>query len=505
MAYAAAKSSSSRAPRVTGEETTNLRLSLRIGGTITGELYGADGTLAVNATVQVIRPTDYSTQITSTDEEGFFRVERLEPGNWQVIGLPNLLGAISGEENQGGRGEMLKGMQMAFVELEDAEEEHVILGEPPADPVLLSGSVTHLGEPVKDAALVMILEGKGGFPKIGSTDDQGRYELKLDEPGEYLLTVQRTLGGDYTEQHQCSFNLKVPKVAEHRHDVELPGGEVRGRVTFDSGEPAAGVPVTLSPDYSGGYNVLSEQTNTVTSTREDGSFSIDGVTAGGYHLRAGGVSHIQRMLSSAPNAGHLFGQDELHLVIAKAQLIDDVRLVLPLAGSIAVHVVDVAGAPVQGASIFIRSEDGRQTEALSAASTNTNGVCNYEGLSEGTYQVSARTSDQASSEGQRVRVLAGETASVELKLDSGTMLRVVTVDGEGAPLASNLRVIDSEGRDHASYPAISALQAMMATEGLSRSTQSFGPLPPGPAYVCCVTSGFSCPVSSRITAESSAH
>ncbi|MCH2107622.1 MAG: carboxypeptidase-like regulatory domain-containing protein, partial [Planctomycetes bacterium] len=41
---------------IAGEETADLRLSLRMGGTITGEIYNKDGELTSNATIQVIKP-----------------------------------------------------------------------------------------------------------------------------------------------------------------------------------------------------------------------------------------------------------------------------------------------------------------------------------------------------------------------------------------------------------------------------------------------------------------
>jgi protocatechuate 3,4-dioxygenase beta subunit len=463
-----------------GEELKSLRIELRLGGSITGVLYDEDGTFASGATVQVIRPTDYSTQLTSTDGNGFFSVEHLEPGSWQVVGLPNLLGAVSGgEESQNSRAEMMKGLQIAFVELADGAQEHVILGEPPADPVLISGTVTHHDTPLEGVMVVMIAEGKGGFPKIVSTDSQGRYELKLNEPGHYMLAIQRSSDGSYIEQEQSNFRVEVPSVHEYRYDVALPSAKISGRVTLESGEAAANAPVSLTPDNGAGFSPFSEQSSTIISCSEDGTFSIEAVMPGNYRLRAGGVGYIQRMLSNEQGIADPHGQSVMSITIKEDQLIDNISLVLPLAASIKVKVLDSTGAPMEGATVFVRHEDGTPAEDFAGATTDSQGLHTYRGLSSGSYQVSARTSGRASTEGTRVQISAGETRDVELQLEAGTLLRVSTVDGDGQPVASSLRVIDSEGRDHASYFSIQALQLRMATEGLSRSRQTIGPLPPG--------------------------
>jgi uncharacterized GH25 family protein len=463
-----------------GEERSNLRLELRLGCSITGVLYDSEGELASGATVQILRPSDYSTQLTSTDDEGFFQVENLEPGSWQVIGLPSLLSAIGGGEgNAGGRSYMMQGMQIQLIELADGETQHVILGEPPADPVRMWGRVTHQDEALKGATLIMIAEGKSGFPKLASTDTEGRYEMTLDAPGEYLLTVQRSENESYVEQHSSSFKVQVPLTAELQHDVKLPEGVVRGRVTLSSGEAAAYAPISLAPDNSAGFSNFSELTNTIVTCAEDGSFSIDGVRPGSYRLRGGGVGYIQRMLSASKEISAPYGQSTLSIAVKENQIIEGLSLVLPEAGEIKVRVVGASGAPVEDATIFIRHEDGTPAEEFAVASTDTKGDCIYEGLSEGVYQVSARSSEEASAEGTQVKVRPGETSELELRLEKGTLLTVLTVDGEDTPIACKLRVVDSEGREHASYFSVIAMQKRMSAEGLSTSEQVIGPLPPG--------------------------
>jgi hypothetical protein len=463
-----------------GKESADIRLKLRRGGTITGVLYDSEGNLTPGATVQVILSADYTTDIKQTDAEGSFRFENLKPGTWQVVGIPNLMGALSdSEDNPGGRAAVLKDLVMGIAELEDGAEVHVVLGALPEDPVLLSGVVRHRGEPVPEATLVLILEGEAVVPKIEISDGEGRYSVRLDKPGDYLLTVQILFGGGYQEQHQNTFKAHIPQTPEHRWDIDLPGAGIRGRVTNSDGSVAAGVPIRLSPDYAKGYSPSSTATATNISTKEDGSFEIDSVQPGSYYLRAGGLSLSARAIGAQTQGASHMGSASMSLSVAEDQLIEGADFVLEQGGSIDIRVVDAAGDPITGASIFVRTEDGRPTEMISVATTNSQGLCHYPGLAEGDYQVSARTKDTASAEGASAHVRSGETTEVELALAPATLLRVTMVDGEGDPVAALLRVVDSEGREHASYISLVSMYARMGEDGFSGTQQTIGPLPPG--------------------------
>lgn len=465
---------------IAGEDTSDLRLSLRMGGTITGELYNKDGDLTPNATIQVIKPEDYSTQLAKTDAEGAFRFENLEPGLWQVLGIPNLTSALGdSEDNMGGRAEVLKDMEMGFVDLADGEEEHIVLGAPPEDPVTLSGVIRLQGEPVKGATLVILIEGEKTMPAIEISDSEGRYSFRLDKPGQYLFTVQRSYGGTYQEQSQNTFRVTVPKTVEHRHDIDLPGATIAGRVTTGSGAGAAGIPIMLGPSYEEGYTHTADSSVSQITTSEDGSFSIDGVSPGKYFLRAGGLSLAKRALGANAEAGNYYGQATVALEISEDELIDDVRLVVEKGGSLKVRVTDSSGAPANGASIFIRDAAGMPVEMFSMVTTDTRGTGVYHGLAEGDYQVSARTADAATVEGTPTHVTAEATETVELQLDKGTLLKVVMTDSEGNPVDGRLRVVDSDGREHAAYSSLAAMMTRMGTEGFSGNQQTVGPLPPG--------------------------
>ena len=464
----------------TGEESADLRLSLRAGGTITGEIFNKDGELAVGATIQALKPDDYSTQLTRSDAAGAFRFENLEPGAWQVIGIPNLTSALEDSEaNQGGRAEVLKDMEMSYVELTEGAEEHVILGALPEDPVLLNGVIRYRGEPVKGATLVLLIEGEEAGPMIEVSDSEGRYSAQLDKPGDYLFTVQRAYGGSYQEQSQSVFRVAVPKAPEHRYDIDLPGASITGRVTTKNGEAADAVPLTLSPSHSAGFTHSAESTNAMLSTARDGSFTIDSVLPGEYVLRAGGMRFGMLAKESTESSSAVFGQASMPITIRADERIEDLQLTLSEGGSLEVLVTDSSGAPVDGASLFIRDASGAPVEMLSMTTTNSRGIGIYSGLSEGEYQVSARTRSEASAEGALARVSPGATERVELTLERGTLLKVSMTDSEGAPVRAKLRVLDSGGREHAAYLSLTMVTSAMTSEGFSGSRQTIGPLPPG--------------------------
>ena len=71
------------------------------------------------------------------------------------------------------------------------------------------------------------------------------------------------------------------------------------------------------------------------------------------------------------------------LEISEDELIDDVRLVVEKGGSLEVRVTDSNGAPVNGASIFIRDAAGMPVEMISMVTTNTRGTCVYPRVDRG--------------------------------------------------------------------------------------------------------------------------
>jgi hypothetical protein len=84
-----------------------------------------------------------------------------------------------------------------------------------------------------------------------------------------------------------------------------------------------------------------------------------------------------------------------------------------------------------------------------------------------------------------VRVVAGETCEVELRMEPGTILRISVEDEEGKTLRASLRVLDDAGREVGGLLGADALQRMV-TDGFSSTEQRIGPLPAGKYKVTAV-------------------
>ena len=102
---------------------------------------------------------------------------------------------------------------------------------PPQAPVVVHGRVTHGGEPVARAQVVVLGEGSGLLERMrGDTaDDAGAYDVRLNEPGDYTFVVMRKLGSS----NGVDFPVTIPKVKRHELDLELPAGSIAGVVWSD--------------------------------------------------------------------------------------------------------------------------------------------------------------------------------------------------------------------------------------------------------------------------------
>src|SRR6185436_8158775 len=103
------------------------------------------------------------------------------PGGWTISAL---LGE-SGLDLEGGQSEatasLMDNMRFTMVQLDDGEEEHVVLGAPPKDPVRVHGHVLHGGEPVEGGLVSFIAEGSKGLEalKMAPVTSDGSYQTEL--------------------------------------------------------------------------------------------------------------------------------------------------------------------------------------------------------------------------------------------------------------------------------------------------------------------------------------
>ncbi|MCF6284986.1 MAG: carboxypeptidase-like regulatory domain-containing protein, partial [Candidatus Hydrogenedentes bacterium] len=103
-----------------GEQVQDVSLTLRLGGTIAGEVFGPDGEPAEGRSIIFQNLPSLSSQvILESNRDGEFRAENLEPGKWQVVAMKNVMNGEIDVEGGEGMGDLLSGMLMDVVTVAD--------------------------------------------------------------------------------------------------------------------------------------------------------------------------------------------------------------------------------------------------------------------------------------------------------------------------------------------------------------------------------------------------
>jgi protocatechuate 3,4-dioxygenase beta subunit len=462
-----------------GTRTDGVTLQLRVGGVLTGEVFDDDGEPAGGVQIVIQETTTFLPTMMRAEPDGTFRRESMKPGKYQITAMIGDVDAneLFTEEDEGEPdwASFLTGMRTDIAEIEEGEETHVVLGAPPSDPVHVTGTVRHADGPVRKAMVTMLPEGSVGIGafKYTQTNDEGEFEVKLDHPGNYLLQVQ-ILGENAMAQNAMEFPQVVPEGQEHHVDVELPGGRITGRVIDRDGNPIPNTRVSLTVDGGVELGSFLGKRYVEQRTDADGRYVLEHLDPDVYVVSAGGTI-AGGAFGGAAEAGRV---SRGGLVLRDGEWVQDVDFRLREPGEVSGQVVDVTGSPVEGASIFVRDEQGFVLERFSMCATDGAGRFRYSGVAPGKYTLSARTADLASLESRPVVVPEGGIGQAVITVEAGTMLIVSVVDPEGAVQDPKILVVDEDGRQvngMVSYTEILSSRSRL----YSTEEQSVGPLPPG--------------------------
>ena len=461
-----------------GEVATAVELELRRGATLTGEVFGKDGEPMPGCMVIIQNPVSFDTRTLNSDEAGAFATEHLAPGSYQVTAmLPSDVGAASGDRDPSelDMSAFLENMRMARVDLEDGQSEHVILGSQPESPVRVHGQVTHLGEPVDQVMVSFIPEGDGaiGAMKLDQVDAEGRYEVRLDHPGRYLVQVQFTSGGG-VQQNSIEIAERIPEGEEHELSIALPTARISGRVFGDDGEALASARVTLTTEGGTAYGTFMGGQFAELLTDSTGNYAFDFLRAGRYTVAAGGAP-LGGAFGSYSGNGRVLNSG---IRVREGESLTGIDFHLQEGGDLSGVVRDNADRPVAGAAIFVRNERGHLLERFSMISTGADGTFEYPGVSPGLYTVTARVGEVVTPDEVPVRIRSEQSSAVELLLEPGTVLLVRVVDESGSDVDAVLSVQNSDGHEVNGMVALNEMMGSLS-QGFSYDEQRVGPLPAG--------------------------
>ena len=378
-------------------EREDVVLNLRRGATITGEIHASQGEVAERQ----ITLSGGSWNRTESDEEGRFEFAGLEPGEYEVQLGTN--GGGGGGGRVRGRGQnFMAGMVKAKsvkVTVGAGEREHVVVGEPSANAIAVSGLVTNDGKPI--AGGLVTVYGKDGGDALATTEceSDGTYSLNVDDgPGEYRFMVGKGWG------KQSPFDVTLAG-SPSRQDFEMPGGSMSGTILASDGGALEGAVLTLSlADDANATGTSRFARRRTESTKADGSYQFDDLAAGTYMLRVGvprGRTDLARIII----------RDVEH--DGEESVRKDVQL--PLGGEVTGSVVDTAGRAVRNANMRFEDEQGTNLLDWGRSRSNRGGEFSQGGLPPQTIYVVARMGDRRS-ERVAARVTSGGSTSVQVTL-----------------------------------------------------------------------------------------
>lgn len=367
----------------------------------------ATGAPVADAKVEVAGTSWGGQQVTYTDGDGRFRVDRLEPGRYTATATTADRFGVSNESRQVGLGQSIDDLEVRVHPSASISGQIVVAGETPTPCVEGSASIT--GQSSKHNAWATV-EGDGAVAFHGLPPDT--YDVAVNCEG-YVSNTE-----------SAPVVLAAAPIDGLTWEVTA-GLSVSGIVVDAEGAPVVDANVRAA---SVGGGARAKQTNAWgVPTGKDGRFVLEGLIAGEYEIRA---SHTDFIEPESPTK---------HTLAAGGT--DEVRIALEKGGKVVGLVVDAKRRPVPGARVELvgrrwtgndaRTGDDGRFELLNVQP----GEHRVRATSGGWDELRAPGTSDDDVQGEQVTVKSGQDAEVELVVEEqfGTIAGRV-VDADGGPV-----------------------------------------------------------------------
>jgi hypothetical protein len=405
-----------------------LKVELAEEAAVEGTVTDARGAPREGATIMLQR-MPVTMRYARTDAQGRYRVGGLSAGPWLFYCM----------EGQGGAAFNLKSDPVALEEGKTLRKDYRL-----GDGTKVLGRVTRSGKPVPGVAVMLfpaartggsagaLTGGGGGGFAMGSTKEDGTYEIVGVNAGRYNATVQSGFGASPGGGE----TFEVPKgAAEVRHDIVLPDTGIRGVVVDEEGKPVTGAAVmALDPAKSSGritdVGAAMESMGGQAFTDDAGAFTLGGMRSGTWNLRVQAQG---------------FGTELVEGVVAAEGAGADVRVTLRRGNEVTVRVLGPDGTPVRGANVFLSDAEGRELTNLRQFDTVKTGEDGRAVVRtpSGTLQFEAAAPGYGPGE---TKATVPSTGEIVVRLPKAAVLKVLVTGAGGAPVSgAGVELLDAGG------------------------------------------------------------
>ncbi|GEM_PF-5318042 len=425
------------------------------GGRVQGIFRSKEGEPVVGGIVMISQGmVSDMRNMTTTDSRGYFEVENLPAGSYQVMGM------IPSSGDEMSQAQILASMQMTPVTVADGETSVVNLPND-AGGIVVQGRVLNGKEPVSGSMFWTRLV--GGRPSsralaMSQADVDGRFQIRLAAPGEYQVSLMPersdTAGAsdDSVPIAVAGFSVvvEIPEGGHSALEVLVPQGVVSGRVYDEvDGEAISGVVVRAAPVDDDGEEVLAGSGGSA-QTDEDGHFEIRGLGEGRYDLYFGKPEHAAVTIE-----GLEVDEDDSY----------EIEQALGPAIPVELRVSDPKGRPIQGATVIgVRSAVPFTMEA-----TDENGEVEVRQFGVGVYDLAVTAERFAPHLLEGLPIDEEENRSLAVTLSRGGSLRMRVLGADKNPITG--ATIEMRTKSGFDLSRILLLQGMLRGDFLESDTQ----------------------------------